>query len=215
MAVPDPGDWFSHFTLVVPSTADVVAGLRAAGNGDLVEKEAAAVIPVRSTSPDGPQSSQDVVGVVRDPSGYHWRLTEMKRSVVGPQRLCAVALRVTGLELAVAWAATVLGTTTQQMYEASRSHEYKTALIGYGPELETPQLELRQTGEPLAHRGNGLVRLVVGTADLDATEAALKEAGEDCERGEIGGVAAPGATQAAVCVTSPDGLKIAFVQAEG
>lgn len=212
---PDPGDWFSHFTLIVPSTADVVAGLRAAGRGALVEEAVAAVIPLRSSSSEGGQSSQDVVGVVRDLDGYRWRLTEVKRSAVGPQRLCAVALRVARLEPAVAWAAAALGTTAQLMYEASRPPEYKVALIGFGEELITPQLELRQTEEPLTRRGNGLVRLVVATEDLDATEAALEEAGEPCEREEIRGVAAPGATQAAVTVVTPDGLKVAFVQDEG
>jgi hypothetical protein len=86
-------------------------------------------------------------------------------------------------------------------------------MLGFGPELETFQLEFRQTETPpLVHRGNGVVRIVVGSTrksegDLTAVETALREAEEVVEKVEIGSVDEPGGTVPAVCtVLEPDNL---------
>ena len=208
------GDWFSHFTLVVSSTADLVESLRSSGHGDLVDEEQAAVIPIRSPSVFGGQSTQDVVAVVHDLDGYSWRIMEAKRSHVGPDKLCSVAIRVTNLDRSVAWCSIVLGTSIQQQYEASQTPEFKTALVGFGAEMEAVQIELRQTpSPPLMDRGNGFMRLIVGSSDLEATKAALKEAGEAFEEVQVGSAREPGVFEPAVGVEMPDGWQVYFVLA--
>lgn len=209
-----PGDWFSHFTLVVESTAELIEGLKAAGYQGLVDLEQAAVIPVRSPSVEGGQSTQDVIAEVHDLDGYCWRIMEAKRSHVGPDRLCSLALRVTNLDRALMGCSIVLGTAIQQQYEASQPPEFKTALVGFGPEMEAVQLELRQTPTPpLIIRGNGIIRLIVGSSDLELTQAALKEVGEPCQNMEVGSPLEVGVYEAAVGTTMPDGWEVCFVYA--
>ena len=216
LAAPRPGDWFSHFTLVVPATTEVLTRLRAAGREDLIVDHVAAVIPVRSSSPEGGQSTQDLVAVVRDPDGYRWRVMEARSAPEGEiERLCTVALRVGDLQRAVDWASTVIGTEVHQQYIAPKGPEYKTALVGLGGELRATQLELRQTEEPPRRdRGTGFIRCVVGTASLEATRDALRRAGEEWEEAEIGSVAEAGAMEPALrCLCPPDGWEFCFVAA--
>ncbi|KAL4539172.1 hypothetical protein Ndes2526B_g02568 [Nannochloris sp. 'desiccata'] len=210
-----PGDWFVHFTLIVPSTTDVIQSLKDSGHGKLIVNEMEAVIPVRSLSPIGGQSTQDIVALVKDLENYTWQIMEAKRSGVVPEPLCSITLRTTNLEKTIANCSRLFGLNVTQKYEASHEPpEYKTALLGFGPELETVQLEFRQTETPpLVHRGNGIVRIVVGCSDLAATETALREAEEAVEKVEIGSIDDPGAKETAVCtVLEPDGLwQVCFV----
>ena len=131
-----PGDWFIHFTLIVPSTNDVTQKFKDSGHGKLIVDEQVAVIPVRSLSPVGGQSTQDLVALVKDIDNYTWQIMEAKRSGVVHEPLCSITLRTTNIEKTIASCSRVLGTTVTQSYEASRGAEYKTAMLGFGPELE-------------------------------------------------------------------------------
>jgi len=204
-----PGDWFVHFNLIIPSTADVIQSLKDSGHGQLIENEMEAVIPIRSLSPRGGQSTQDIVALVKDLDNYTWQIMEAKRSGLVQEPLCSVTLRTTNLEKTIASCNRLLGLHVTQQYEASHGPpEYKTALLGFGPELETVQLEFRQTDTPpLVQRGDGIVRFVVGCSDLEAKELALKQAKGAMEKVDIGSVEGPGAKETALCtVLEPDGL---------
>lgn len=210
-----PGDWFVHFNLIVSSTTDVIQRLKDSGRGEFIQNEMSAVIPVRSLSPVGGQSTQDIVAVVKDLDNYTWQIMEAKRSGIVPEPLCSITLRTTNLEKTIAHCSRLLGLHITQKYEASQGPpEYKTALLGFGPELETVQLEFRQMDSPpLVQRGNGVVRFVVGCRDLGAKETALGEAEDAMEKVEIGSVKDPGAKETAVCtVLEPDCLwQVCFV----
>jgi catechol 2,3-dioxygenase-like lactoylglutathione lyase family enzyme len=205
-----PG-WFVHFTLVVDSTQEVLNRLKDSHYENLIVDEVAAVIPFRALSPDGGQSSQDVVSLVKDLDSYTWKIMECKheRTPIS-EPLCSITLRTTNLKKSIDCCSRLLGTTVSHYYEAaSQPPEYKTAMLGYGPEFSSIQLEFLQTETPplSVERGNGFVRLVVGCSNLAAVEAALLEAEEDVEKVEIGSVEEPGETAPALlCVVEPDGV---------
>jgi len=210
---PTPGDWLSHFTLVVPSTAECLKGLRDAGHRNLIDDPLAAVIPIRSSSSHGGQSTQDIVAVVRDLDNYRWRIMEMQRAPPGAERLCTVALRVTSMERSLAWYSSVLGTRQQGEYVAPRPPEYRTALVGFGPELLVPQIELRQIDPPPQKRGTGFLRLVVSSSALDETKKALEEVEQEYELVELGSVwSAVGPPDAGLRLWDPDGWEIVLVE---
>jgi catechol 2,3-dioxygenase-like lactoylglutathione lyase family enzyme len=211
-----PGDWFLHFTLIVPSTSDVIQNFKESGHGNLILDERAAVIPIRSLSSKGGQSTQDIVALVKDLDNYTWQIMEAKRSGAISEPLCSITLRTTNIEKTIANCSRVLGTTVSQNYEASHGPpEYKTAMLGFGAELETVQLEFRQTETPpLVQRGNGVIRIVVGCdGDLTGVEKELEEAEEVVEKVEIGSVDEPGLKETALAmVLEPDGLwEVCFV----
>lgn len=207
-----PGDWFSHFTLVVPSTAAVIESLKAAGCGNLIENPVAAVIPVRSLSTVGGQSTQDIVALIKDLDGYRWRIMEMHRIRGAPaEPLCTVAMRVSRLESSLRFYVEKLGMSIQQQYEAPSPPVYRTALVGYGPELEAVQLELRQTEDPPPMEwGDGFIRLVLGTVDMATTQQRLEEVGETVDSVELGSVEKPGEAVAALIISDRDGWQFAF-----
>ena len=218
----DPGDWFSHITVAVPSTKDFLQRFKASGHSRLIVNEVEAVIPVRSPSPDvGGQTRQDFVSLVKDINGYTFRVMDLHQQQHITNRVLTISLRTTNLERSISWCKEILGARVHHYYEASQPPEYKTALVGLGPELETVQLELRQTAlPPLLNRGNGVVRIVVTPSTTTATtaaaaaavdvaeiEAALDAAEEPFERVEIESVEEIGGVQlGAVAVEmAPDG----------
>lgn len=113
------------------------------------------------------------------------------------------------------WFSFLLGMEVHQEYVAPQPPEYKTVLLGYGPELRATQLELRQTADPPLHdRGSGFVRLVIAVDSLEAAREALTGAGEDFEEGfelpSVMDVLSPG--QPALKCTAPDGWEVCLVQ---
>jgi catechol 2,3-dioxygenase-like lactoylglutathione lyase family enzyme len=215
-APPVPGDWLAHLTLAVDSTAEVVASVRAdAGAGGRVADAHAAVIPVRAASPVGGQSRQGRVAAILDPDGYPWRVMELHGEQAAPrERLCALGLRVADLEASLAWWCGGAGARVVRRYDARAPPAYRSAMVGYGEEAEAALVELRQAEQPaLVNRGDGLVRLVVGTADLEATAADMAARGAAGEWCELGDAEDARAAVQALRMKDPDGWAVCFVAA--
>lgn len=96
---------------------------------------------------------------------------------------------------------------------APRPPEYRTALVGFGPELLVPQIELRQIDPPPQKRGTGFLRLVVSSSALDETKKALEEVEQEYELVELGSVwSAVGPPDAGLRLWDPDGWEIVLVE---
>lgn len=138
------------FTLIVMRTKAVLDVMKENGYASLVISEQAAVIPVRSPSSSGPQTRQHTTALVADVDGYIWRLIELSEDQIqssNTNRMASISINVTNLNSALSFWRSILGASVQSIYEASLPPTYKTALVGFGPEIVSTQLELKEQSE--------------------------------------------------------------------
>jgi catechol 2,3-dioxygenase-like lactoylglutathione lyase family enzyme len=128
--------------------------------------------------------------------------------------LCTVALRISSLNDALEWWGATMGASVQQEYDATSGETpaYKVALVGWGKELLSPQLELRQTHPPPEQSLTGFVRVVIGTESLTRTAEALVAPGKAAEAVEIGSLGNAQDTEPGLRVEDPDGWEVCFVE---
>jgi catechol 2,3-dioxygenase-like lactoylglutathione lyase family enzyme len=226
------GDAAGHhfFTAVVDDVGALLEALGAEGRGGAVVDAAAAAAGVRAPTDEGGQTRTDRVAVVKDPGGHVWRATELRgRGAPPAPRLAALALRVPDLSAALRWWVGAAGARVASTYEAAVPPTFRTATLRFGPaEAEAgageaagggTRLELREIAPaleppPSPGAGDGLLRLVLGTADLERTAAALElAAGAAPARRALAGVDALGGEEAALCAAAPGGVEVCFVAA--
>jgi catechol 2,3-dioxygenase-like lactoylglutathione lyase family enzyme len=216
------------FTAVVDDVGALLEALDAEGCGGAVVDAAAAAAGVRAPTDEGGQTRTDRVAVVEDPGGHVWRAAELRgRGAPPAPRLAALALRVPDLPAALRWWVGAAGARVASTYEAAVPPTFRTATLRFGPAEAGAgageaagggtRLELREVAPaleppPARGAGGGLLRIVLGTADLERTAAALElAAGAAPARRALAGVDALGGEEAALCAAAPGGVEVCFV----
>lgn len=146
-----------------------------------------------------------VFAFVEDPDGYRFGLAQR-----GTRKdpFCLLMLRVGDLNRSINFYEKAFGMQLHRTRD-DPEQKYTIAFLGYGPEGETPVLELTYNyGVTEYDRGNAYAQIAIGTDDVYKTADLLRAFGGKITR-EPGPL--PGINTKITAVLDPDGWKSVFV----
>lgn len=190
------GTAFRHFGIAVEDAYKTVELIKS--KGGKVTREAGPV-----------KGGTSVIAFVEDPDGYKFEI--IQRDHPTPDPLCQVMLRVGDLNRSISFYEKAFG---MQLLRTRDNPEYKytLAFLGYGPEEESPVLELTYNyGVTEYERGNAYAQIAIGTDDVYKTAELIRSFGGKITR-EPGPL--PGINTKITAVLDPDGWKSVFVDNE-